>query len=485
MNITFSSSDPSKTKLDALLIACGAFKSRASPWKKLNPKLARLCTLADPQCQFEGKEGNVLNLPTLRQITPSLLSLVGLGTSRDVAVHRRCLGKAIRQLHQRKIHSIGVVDLSNLISSNTIIQTTEEASYCFSSFFSNPHESPGPLAKLIIFSKTPEKSAWTRADHVAHAVRYTRDIANQPPNLLNPGALAAEAQRLARRRKLRCKIWNEHQLKRDGFGGILAVGQGSASPPRFIRLDYRGGRAAQAPFVIVGKAITFDTGGISLKPGDRMDEMKFDKCGGIAVLGIMDAVAALRLPIHVTGLIASAENMPSASAYRPGDLIKTLAGKYVEVLNTDAEGRIVLADALTYAQRLKPRAMVDLATLTGACVICFGHECAALLSNQEALSEELQTASKRTGEKIWPLPLWPEYQEKVKSDIAYVKNTAGREGGTITGACFLNAFVDAKTPWAHLDIAGMAWTTKEEPHRAKGATAFGVHLITDWLISKV
>jgi len=485
MHITISSSDPSKAKLDALVVAATLFERGASPWKGLGADLARLCVDADPQRQFCGKEGSVLVVPTLGRIAPGLLALAGMGKSTDVAARRRCLGKAIRQLRARKVGSLGLIFTAKPSSFEWTVLAAEESFYNFSDFSEASGEKPTDLMRLVLFFSRPSAVKLARAEQLARSIRYARSLANQPPNLFYPSVLAAAAQKLARRRGLRCEVWDQHRLRREGFGGILAVGQGSQNPPRFVRLDYRRGPRHQAPLIVIGKAITFDTGGISIKPSDRMDEMKFDKCGGMAVLGIMDAVAAMRLSLNVTGLIASAENMPSANAYRPGDLIRTLSGKYVEVLNTDAEGRIVLADALTYAQRLKPRAIVDLATLTGACIVCFGHECAAVLSNQNSLVEELRAAAERTGEKIWPLPLWPEYQEKVKSDIAFVKNTAGREGGTITGACFLNAFVDKKVPWAHLDIAGMAWTSKEEPHRAKGATAFGVNLITDWLSSLV
>ncbi len=487
MIISTSPANPSKTKLDALIVVTTVFELKSSPWRKLNSSLSQLCEKANPFHDFSGKENSVLVLPTLGQITPPLLALVGIGKSSDPASHQRSLAKAIRQLQKssrRGIQSLGIAFAGKPLSADAIAHAVDEATYQFRKFSPASDEVRRPLSKIILFSQTPSRDSLARASHVARAVRYARDLANQPPNYFTPAVLAREAQRLAKQRRLQLQVWDERRLKRDGFGGILAVGQGSANPPRFVRLDHRGGRPGQAPLVVIGKAITFDTGGISIKPSDRMDEMKFDKCGGIAVLGIMDAVAALRLPINVTGLIASAENMPGGRAYRPGDLIPTLSGKFVEVLNTDAEGRIVLADALTYAQRLKPRAMVDMATLTGACIVCFGHECAALLSNNDSLTEGLRAASTRTGEKVWPLPLWTEYQEKVKSDVAFVKNTAGREGGTITAACFLNAFVDAKFPWAHLDIAGMAWTSKEEPHRAKGATAFGVRLVTDWLANQ-
>lgn len=485
MIISISNSDPSKTKLDALVLVFPSFNFGSASWKgwkKLGPILSKLCSQSDPRRQFSGEEGAVQVFPTLGQIAPSWLALVGVGKSTDVAVHQRSLGKAVRQLHQtHKVRSLGVLSQVSSLSLDSVVHATEQASYHFRTFAPSQKEPSNRLTQLTFFSQPLSRRTLDRANCLSDAVRYARELANQPPNLFDPMTLVAEAQKLARRRKLRCKVWDERQLKREGFGGIIAVGQGSARPPRFIRLDYNGTSSKTAPYIVVGKAITFDTGGISIKPSDKMDEMKFDKCGGIAVLGILDAVAALHLPMNVIGLIASAENMPSSTAYRPGDLIQTLSGKYVEVLNTDAEGRIVLADALSYAQRLNPRSIVDLATLTGACVICFGHECAAVLSNHDFLTNELRTAANETGEKIWPMPLWPEYQEKIKSDIAFVKNTAGREGGTITGACFLNAFMDSKVPWAHLDIAGVAWTSKEEPHRAKGATAYGVRLITKWL----
>jgi leucyl aminopeptidase len=484
MNVSTTLSSPSKTKLDALILALPEFDAKSSTaWKAFPSEIGRICKLADPTQQFSGKDGSVLIFPTLGQIAPSFIALVGLGKSKDISLQRRTLGKAVRQLQKQKVQTLGFLFADKKLPSEMIVEVVEEASYHFKKFSPNAKEALLPISKLVLFISGQHD--FKSAQYVADAVRYTRDIANQPPNYFHPDTLAQEAQKLARKRKLKCQIWDKARLQRDGFGGILAVGQGSAYTPRFIRLDYRGGSASENPFVIVGKAITFDTGGISIKPSDKMDEMKFDKCGGIAVLGILEAIAALRLPINVTGLISSAENMPSSTAYRPGDLIPTLSGKYVEVLNTDAEGRIVLADALTYAQRLKPKAIVDLATLTGACIICFGHECAALLGNDDRLIQELRTAADRSCEKAWPLPIWPEYQEKVKSDVGFVKNTAGREGGTITAACFLNSFIENNVPWAHIDIAGVAWTSNEQPHRAKGATAFGVRLVTEWLKSKV
>ncbi|MCC7517788.1 MAG: leucyl aminopeptidase [Verrucomicrobiae bacterium] len=473
---------PSKAKMDALLVAVPPRAQGASPWAFLPAALARECERVAPAAEFRGKEGDLVVAPALEARGARWLAVAGLGARVDALPRGRALGRALRTLAKRHCRRIGIAAPPGLLSPALVAAAAEEATYDFTEYRPRDAETlAAPSSEILLFDPSARPREAAAANAVAAAVRAARALANQPPNVLNPATLAAEARRLAARRRLRCEIWDERRLRREGFGALLAVGGGSANPPRFIRLDYRGGRRGAPPAVIVGKAITFDTGGLSLKPGERMDEMKFDKCGGIAALGVMDAVAALRLPLNVTALIAAAENMPSATAYRPGDLVKTLSGRYIEVLNTDAEGRMVLADAVTYAQRLKPRAIVDLATLTGACLICLAHEAAALLGNDDRLAVQLLDSAERTGQRLWRLPMWPEFKEMMKSEIAYVKNIAGREGATITGACFIGAFVEEDVPWAHLDIAGMAWTSKEEPHRPKGATAFGVRLLTDWL----
>ncbi|MCH6567862.1 MAG: leucyl aminopeptidase, partial [Nitrospinae bacterium] len=250
--------------------------------------------------------------------------------------------------------------------------------------------------------------------------------------------------------------------------------------PRFIILEYKGGRASEAPVVLVGKAVTFDSGGISIKPSQAMEEMKRDMAGGAAVMGALKAVSALKLPINVVGLIPATENLPSGTALKPGDIITTSSGKTIEILNTDAEGRLILADALTYAKRYKPAACVDLATLTGACEVALGKHCAGLMGTDEALIDEVRDAGEACGERAWPLPLWPEYHEQIKSDVADVKNIGGRGGGAITAAALLAKFAEGY-PWAHLDIAGTAWVTTELPYTPKGATGYGVRLLVEFL----
>jgi leucyl aminopeptidase len=323
------------------------------------------------------------------------------------------------------------------------------------------------------------KRSVSRSQAIAEATNEVRDIGNQPGNLLYPETLAAHAERLARRYGFKTKIFNEKLLKTGKFGGILAVGQGSVRPPRMIVIEHRGGSKTEAPIALVGKAITFDTGGISIKPAANMEEMIFDKCGGIAVLGAMAAIAALGVKRNVVGVIASAENMPGGNAYRPGDIITTYDGKHIEIVNTDAEGRVVLADAIAYARvDANAKAIVDLATLTGACGVALGEYAAGFWSNDDALRERVLTAASSAGENIWPMPLFEEYDKQIRSDVALIKNSGGRLGGACTAAAFLKTFAE-ETPWAHLDIAYTAHREKDRSDMARGATGFGVRTLVE------
>ncbi|WP_428940051.1 leucyl aminopeptidase [Fontivita pretiosa] len=329
-----------------------------------------------------------------------------------------------------------------------------------------------------------------RATIIAEAQNYARTIAFRPGNDINPPALARVAQDLARQVGLRCRVLDERQMRKLGMGGILAVGAGSSiTPPRLIILEHRpltrsGSDGGSRPLLVVGKAITFDTGGISIKPAEKMGRMVFDKCGGMAVLGLMCAVARLKLPVHVVGILSSAENHISDTAYRPGDILRMYNGVTVEVTNTDAEGRLVLGDALAWGiETYKPAAVIDLATLTGGVVVALGKTMAGVFSNSDALVKELNEISELTGEKMWRLPLGPEQREQLKSDVADIVNSAGREGHPLQGGAFLSHFVpeDNSVPWAHLDIAGVADTDKELPYYRKGATGWGVRTLVEWV----
>jgi leucyl aminopeptidase len=319
------------------------------------------------------------------------------------------------------------------------------------------------------------------AEGIASGVILARNLANRPGNVVVPATLGDVALDIGKRYAMDVRVWELKDLTADGFGGILGVGQGSANEPRFMVIEYGSQYQAKGTICLVGKGITFDTGGISIKPADGMENMKMDMGGAAAVLGAMQALGELKLPVHVVGLVASAENMPSATAYRPGDILKTLSGKTIEVLNTDAEGRIVLADALFYAQRYKPAAIIDLATLTGAIMVALGPHAIGLVSNNNELARRVVEAGEATGERAWQLPLFDGYREMVKGDYGDVKNTAGRFGGAITAGAFLENFV-GEYPWVHMDIAGTAWTdSKPKAYTPKGATGVGVRLLIQLL----
>lgn len=355
------------------------------------------------------------------------------------------------------------------------------------------HKQPGqedqPPARIRVRLASSDRAYVTaklpsirEAATIARAVNYARRLAHQPANVINPATLAAEARRLARRHKLKCSVLELPALRRLGMNGLLAVGRGAEHKPRLIRLDYRHAPRARTNTVLIGKAITFDTGGYSLKPSQGLEELKFDKCGGAAVLGVMKAVAMLKLPCNVVGLVGAAENAISQEAYRPGDIIRMASGKTVEVISTDAEGRLVLADALWYAQKYcRPTTLIDLATLTGGVVTALGKVAAGLMSNDDALSAALGESGRRTHERLWRLPLWDEYRELIKGRDADIRNTGTkRHAHPIVGGMFLKQFVDDSVPWAHIDIAGTATSNDD-----KEATGFGVRLLVDYLRRRV
>jgi len=319
-------------------------------------------------------------------------------------------------------------------------------------------------------------------DAIAAGHRLTRWLQMQPGNVCTPTYLADQAAKLAKTYGFALTVLDRAQLKKEGMGALLAVAQGSAEEPRFIALEYKGG-GAQAPVVLVGKGVTFDSGGISIKPAQNMEDMKFDMSGAAAVLGTFEVLGRLKPKLNVVGLIPTTENLPSGTAVKPGDVIKSHLGKTIEIINTDAEGRLILCDALSYARRFKPAAVLDAATLTGAVVVALGHHAIGIMGNDEALLAEVRDAGERAGERCWPLPLWDEYRDLVKSEIADVKNSGGRSAGSIAGGWFLKEFVEG-FPWVHLDIAGTAYTEGDNPTQGKGPTAVGVRLFTEFLLKR-
>jgi leucyl aminopeptidase len=432
-----------------------------------------------PASEFDGAAGGTVLLRDKNQRT----LMVGLGEKAKIEPDtlRRAAGTGVKQLLKLGVTEIALDLTAFADHAGAAVEGAILASYKFVGFGKDPSKrTHGVLSRLQVVVKENEliraRVQAREAEIVATISNTIRGIGNLPGNLLTPSILAEKAQELAKGRALSVKIWNERHLARDGFGGILAVGQGSMHPPRLIVLEYHGGGKRETPLALVGKAITFDSGGISIKPGAAMDEMKWDKMGGLAVLGIMLAAADLKLPLNLIGLIPSAENMPGPEAYRPGDIITTRDGKTIEVLNTDAEGRIIVADAIAHARlTYKPSAIVEYSTLTGACIMALGHRRAGMFTSEEKLRDAFMAAGKATGELVWPLPIDDEFKENVLSEIATAKNTSFREGSACSSASFVKLWAE-ETPFVHFDIAGTAWTTKPPAHLEGGATGFGLRL---------
>jgi leucyl aminopeptidase len=448
---------------------------------------------------FTGKPGEVLTLYSNAALPSPRVIVVGLGKSESFdleAVRRAAAGAALaaRKLGVRKLasiaHGAGIGGLDAEAAAAATVEGTELALYEFNNYKSNTNGEDRPAGvdsfTLVTTNAAQLDSLRAGAAHgeaVSAGVKLTRDLANHPSNTATPTYLAEQAAGIAQRHGMHSEAWDAERMAAEGMGSLLSVAAGSPEPPRFIVIEHAPpGTASDAPLVLVGKAVTFDTGGISLKPGLRMGAMKYDMAGGAAVLGAMEAVGRLALPKRVVGIIGATENMPSGTATKPGDIVKAMNGVTIEVLNTDAEGRMVLADCLSYAKRLEPAAVVDLATLTGAIVIALGSQCAGLFSNDEALAAQLEAASRASGELLWRMPLVAAYDDMIKSDFADIKNVADTSpspAGAVYGAKFLQRFVSY--PWAHLDIAGTAWDVKDNPLLPKGATGYGVRLLVAWL----
>lgn len=416
--------------------------------------------------------------------------LLGMGDKKnlDPEKTRNLTGKVVNKAKELGISEFVLIPFKNMDKEHlsAMVEGIKLSDYSFNNY--KRDEDRNDLNQVRILIRNDMKNSQKIIQHsvvVSDAVIFTRDISNLPPNDCSPKDLATLSKKLSENQKVKVRVIEKEEMKSYGFEGILAVGKGSASSPKLIVLEYSGS-TKNRPIVIVGKAVTFDTGGISIKPPEKMEEMKFDKCGGCNVLGIMKAVSDLGLDTNVIGIIPAVENMPSGTSYRPGDIIKMYNRKTVEVLNTDAEGRIILGDALSFAVKtFAPKAIIDMATLTGAAIIALGTNVAALVGNDDDLVTKILEYSNLTGEKIWQLPLFEEYKEQLKSSNADMKNIGGRSAGAITAAAFLSNFVE-DTPWVHLDIAGTAWTqegTKEKSYNPKGATGFGIRTIVKYISS--
>jgi leucyl aminopeptidase len=448
------------------------------------------------QGDFEGKPSQVSVIYTRGGALSKRIALVGLGKAEDINLEkvRSAFSAVLRHLRKINVRKTAMAIDLNLKAGakDEIAQAAVEGAllglYQFTPYKTVNREEFKKVDELNIFTAAKDfdvvKAAVKTARIIADAVYLARDLANTPANDMTPSILAQKARGIARSKKVTCTVLGKKQIKKLGMNALLAVASGSHEEPKFIVLKYDGGRKGTPPVVFVGKGLTFDSGGISIKPAEKMDEMKMDMSGGAAVLAALRAASEMNLPINVVGLVPATENLPDGRAYKPGDIIRSYSGKTIEVLNTDAEGRLILADALAYASRFKPVALVDVATLTGACVIALGEEVIGMLGTNEQLKQDIRKAADKTGERVWELPLWENYHEQIKSDIADYKNTGGRPAGTITAAAFLSKFV-GDYPWVHLDIAGPAWTTKDKTYIPKGASGVPVRLLVEFLRSRV
>ncbi len=476
-------------------VVIGIFESRKltaaaeSIDKASNGHLSALLQRGD----MEGKAGTTLLLHHVPSIRSDRVLLVGLGKEKEFT--DKAYTAAIRNA-VKKIEETGAAEATFYLTEIPVRKrslpwrirqaavVSREALYRFDRFKSKKNDTQGPLAALN-FSIDNTKAhgvaeeAMAQGLAIADGVELARTLGNLPGNVCTPNYLAETAIGIADDHGLECRILERADMEKLGMQSLLSVTKGSHQPPKFIVLNYQGGKPTEKPVVLIGKGITFDSGGISLKPGEGMDEMKFDMCGAASVLGALKAVAHMQLPLNLTVLVPASENMPGGNASKPGDIVTSMSGQTIEILNTDAEGRLILCDALTYAERFKPEAVIDIATLTGACVIALGNVATGLFANHDKLADALLEAGEASQDRAWQMPLWDDYQDLLKSNFADMANIGGRPAGSVSAACFLSRFA-GKFKWAHLDIAGTAWKSGGE----KGATGRPVPLLVHYLLKR-
>jgi leucyl aminopeptidase len=425
---------------------------------------------------------------------PARVILLGVGTAGKVDAEgvRRMAGRAVRAAEKLRLASVSILlDGLDAVAAEQRAQAAAEgaglATWRFDELKSEDAEDPVVVVEAVDLLGQSATQGYAEGAlagaAIARGANFARTLQQRPGNVATPTHLADEAVRMAGAHGLEVTIFDEARMRDEGMHALLSVTRGSDEEARFIILEHRGGPDDEAPLVLVGKGLTFDTGGISLKPPAGMEEMKYDMSGGAAVIGAMQVIAELGVRANVVGLVPSSENMPSARATKPGDVISSLAGKTIEVINTDAEGRLILADALAWGVRLKPAAMVDCATLTGSVIIALGHHAAAVMGTDDGVIEELRAAGDASGERCWPLPLWDEYRKQLDTPNADLQNVGGRPGGSITAGAFLREFVE-DVPWAHLDVAGTSWGDGSLSYQRKGALGFPTRLLVEWVRSR-
>ncbi|HUF13839.1 MAG TPA: leucyl aminopeptidase [Longimicrobiales bacterium] len=497
--------DQSAESLDSPLLVLQQFERDAEPKgaagdvdRVLGGSISRIVSQGD----FHGRKDEALVVYAGGERTgPQRVMLVGAGKREDYTLEtlRRSIGVAMREAVKLGVDSMAlslahIHQMSEHLGSHMAARSAAEAAllaaWKFDELRTDRRDDSAAdrgIRELVFIAPEGKvegvRQAALEGEVVGRAANLARTLATRPGNLATPSHLADEARQLADRHELELTVLERDDMEKEGMGALLAVAQGSEEPPCFIVLRYSGGDEGERPLVLVGKGVTFDSGGISIKPSERMEEMKYDMSGAAAVLSALGAVAELKLEANVIGILPCTENLPSGSAMKPGDVIRSMSGKTIEIVNTDAEGRLILADALTYAARFDPAAIVDCATLTGSVVIALGNAAIGLMGNNGDLIDELRAAGLRTGDKCWPLPLWDEYRKLIDSPVADIKNSGGRAAGTITAGWFLKEFV-GEVPWAHLDIAGTAWTQEDKPPIAKGATGVPTRLLVEWVRSR-
>jgi leucyl aminopeptidase len=494
--VTLRTGKPVDADVDVVVIGLHEKQPPFGATADLDSAAGGLVTKVIEMKDFKGEPNEALLLHTGTK--PARILLVGLGDHAAFTIERIRQAAAVAARRCRDIGAaraaVCMYGEGSAISAEDAAQAFAEGailgSYQYTAYRTKDLEKLKVLASLEVLVPSEEIRAaaepgFRMGKRVAEAVNYVRTLASHPGNHATPSFLAAEATRIASDQGLNCRILDRAKMEESGMGALLGVARGSDEPPRFILLEYQCGDENAPTIALVGKGLTFDSGGISIKPAAKMEEMKYDMCGGADILGTMSIARDIGLHVNVIGAIPSTENLSGGSAYKPGDILRSYSGKTIEILNCDAEGRLILADALSYVvKNYKPAAIIDLATLTGAVVIALGHYGAGLLGNNDPLLQKIEESSKRTGERVWRLPIWEEMGEHLKSDFADLKNIGdGSAGaGTIAAAAFLSNFVDG-TPWAHLDIAGTAWWEKDRPYVPKGPSGYGVRLLVDLLRS--
>ena len=494
MEYTVKSGSPEKQRIGCVVAAVYDSRKLSPSAKILDDVSGGVISNLVRRGEIEGEIGQTLLLHNVKNTLCDRVLLVGCGKEKDITTRNF---RKINQVMVKRLEASGATEIASYLTEAPVkrrdiswkigqsIEAIDECLYHFNQLKSDQKPPRRPLRKFI-FSVSGRgqlsdgEIAVRNSMAVSTGIKLSKDLSNLPGNICTPAYLAKQATTLQEQYpKVKTSILDEAEMKKLGMGALLAVSRGSREAGKLIAIEYMGGDKKQAPIVLVGKGVTFDSGGISLKPGAAMDEMKYDMCGAASVLGTISACAELQLPMNIVAIVPTVENMPGGIAIKPGDIVTSMSGKTIEILNTDAEGRLILCDALTYAGKYDPDVVIDVATLTGACIVALGAHAAGLMGNHNPLINDLLNAGKKSGDRCWELPLWDDYQEQLKSNFADLANIGGKGAGTITAACFLSNFTK-KYHWAHLDIAGVAWNSGKE----KGATGRPVSLLMQYILDR-